>query len=328
MCCLLALSHISIWGSQESKTATTFPAKMEDPNLVKLTVTVSNDQGSCVTGLTKEDFIVSSDKLPQPITYFSTKQDPASILFLIDMSGSMQTNNTKIWRHGFAVRAVKQLLETHDRKDEFSIVGFSNTPYLALGWTRDRAEVINALEKLGEIKPKGQTGLYNAIAFGLEQLNQAANQRRIVVLFSDGEENVSYTASGSVSRGKVLQMLRATTALFYAINIGTVGANGQKPLNVDAVGFLDDISRISGGKALHPIDVESAINAAKQVGMETLCHCTIGFMPNHLLADSDKFHKIKVELTKKFRTESKLKRLQVSHREGYYWSPVADRIEK
>lgn len=320
--CILIVGSILSAEAQEQKPAAQTSISTNDAGLVKMTVTVSDNQDRCLTGLSKDNFLLYVDKSPLPIVHFNARQEPASIMFLIDLSGSMQTGNAKVSRHGLAAKAIQDVLDTYDREDEFSAVSFSREPQLAIGWTRDRSQAIKALADIADAKPKGQTAFRNAVSFGLEQFNRAANLRRIVIIFSDAQDNSADSHIKSIPYNKLAQTLRTTGVMVYAINLGTLGTNGIGDIfDLTGTQTLNDLSRISGGKAFHPVEVVGLFLAVKQILMETSCQYSIGFKPHHPAAESGKLHKVKVELASQFLAESNLKGLKVYHRDGYYWSP-------
>src|SRR4030095_924495 len=58
-------------------------------SLVLVPVTVCDPLNRPVTGLEKEHFRVSDDKVEQPITHFSMDDEPVAVGLVFDISGSM-----------------------------------------------------------------------------------------------------------------------------------------------------------------------------------------------------------------------------------------------
>src|SRR5262245_7912823 len=58
---------------------------------VLLKVSVTDADGNLVRGLKQNHFAVFSDKVKQEISFFSDRDEPASVVLLVDTSGSMQT---------------------------------------------------------------------------------------------------------------------------------------------------------------------------------------------------------------------------------------------
>src|SRR6476659_9669759 len=72
--------------SEDDRDTITF-----DSALVNTQVSVRDEKGRFVSGLTKDDFIVLDDGKEQPISYFSQESDePLTIALVIDRSRSVQ----------------------------------------------------------------------------------------------------------------------------------------------------------------------------------------------------------------------------------------------
>src|ERR1700690_3469759 len=63
-------------------------------DLVVLQATVRDHTGAPVSGLSKENFQVYEDKVPQPIEFFSHEDVPVTVGLVIDNSGSMRPKRT------------------------------------------------------------------------------------------------------------------------------------------------------------------------------------------------------------------------------------------
>jgi hypothetical protein len=66
--------------------------------VVSLTVSVSDQEGRFLPGLTKQDFKVMDDRVIQEISYFSDGDAPASVGIVFDLSSSMSVGKPVIRR--------------------------------------------------------------------------------------------------------------------------------------------------------------------------------------------------------------------------------------
>ena len=57
--------------------------------LVSVYATVTDKEAHLITDLTKDDFVVSDEGKPQPITLFSNEIQPITVVVMLDRSGSM-----------------------------------------------------------------------------------------------------------------------------------------------------------------------------------------------------------------------------------------------
>jgi VWFA-related protein len=175
--------------------------------LINVTATVLDQNGRFVSGLQKEDFVVYEDGQPIVVTHFSADRVPVSLGIALDTSGSMA--GEKIREAEAALdRFVYDLLGD---QDEVFVYRFSNYPVLLQGWTTDRRQLSRALTR---ITPNGGTAMYDAVLEAVPLAAQGRNQKKALVVISDGND----TASRAGIR-EVKQMIRESELLVYAVGI-------------------------------------------------------------------------------------------------------------
>jgi len=196
------------------------PPSQKDPftfhtgvELVNVTATVTDNSGRFVGGLTQDDFRVFDDGRQQPISHFSAERVPVSIGIVIDTSGSMAGEKIEAARDALD-RFLTQLL---DPEDEVFLYRFDNRPSLVEGWTRDKQRISDAVRR---IQPHGGTALYDAVAEAVQMAQQGRNQKKAVLIISDGNDTSSQTDEAAVR-----QIIRQSEVLVYAIGIDS-GASG------------------------------------------------------------------------------------------------------
>ena len=135
-------------------------------DMVTLTVTVTDTYGRFVTGLGKNAFTVTDDKVAQDITFFSDEDAPVSLGVIFDVSGSMSGDKINKARE-----ALKKFIDTSHTGDEYFLIGFNNRAQLLLDRTRDSDAL---MQKLTFVQTKGQTALYDACYLGVERVTRGA----------------------------------------------------------------------------------------------------------------------------------------------------------
>jgi VWFA-related protein len=184
--------------------------------LINVTATVTDRSGRFVRGLTQEDFRVFDDGRPQAITHFSAERVPVSIGIVVDTSGSMDGEKIEAARDALD-RFLTQLL---DPADEVFLYRFDNHPSLVEGWTRDKERISAAVRR---IEPHGGTALYDAVADAVQMAQHGRNQKKAVLVISDGNDTSSETDIVALR-----QLIRQTEVLVYAIGIDA-GASQPPP---------------------------------------------------------------------------------------------------
>lgn len=274
-------------------------ALVVNTDLITLTVTVTDQYGRYVSGLTKKTFAVFEDKNEQNIEYFSDDDAPVTVGVIFDVSGSMSGDKLSKAR-----TALSRFIETSHNLDEYFLVGFNSRVQLLLDRTRDGSAV---LDKLTYIETKGQTALYDACYLGVEKVTRGAHQKRAVLLISDGQDNNSrYTFS------ELKRLLKESDVVVYSI--GILGGNDPgSALGMTGQAILDELSAVSGGKAFFPNTAAEMDEIFERIALELRHQYSIGYRPENFVNDG-KWHKLKVKVT----PPRGLPRLFVRSRDGYY----------
>jgi VWFA-related protein len=179
--------------------------------LINVTATVSDANGRFVPGLTQDDFIVYEDDAPVQVAQFSADRVPVSLGIVLDTSGSMAGEKMEAAR-GAIGRFVDDLL---GKSDELFLYRFSNFPVLVQGWTHDRRDLLDPLDRL---VPNGGTAMYDAVARAIPLARQGQNQKKALVVISDGNDTASRTDIYDLK-----QQIRQSEVLVYAVGIDGEG---------------------------------------------------------------------------------------------------------
>ena len=175
--------------------------------LINVTATVSDGSARFVSGLTQDDFIVYEDDVRQTITHFSAERVPVSLGLVLDTSGSMAGEKIEAAR-GALDRFAYDLL---GRDDEIFLYRFSDRSVLLQPWTTDRSTLSRAL---GRITPEGGTAMYDAVADAVPTATRGRNQKKALVVISDGNDTSSRTDIRELK-----QLIRESEVLVYAVGI-------------------------------------------------------------------------------------------------------------
>ena len=223
-----------------------------ETHLIDTTLSVRDADGRIVTGLTQNDFTVVEDGVPQKIRFFAHEtQLPLSIGLIIDESGSQEKF---IKEHEKNIEVfLGQVLEPNDQA--FALC-FGNHLRLVSGPTPSAVAIMDGIRSFDrgnmdfpEIGPKEErelgTALYDAIFYSITEKLAAIHQhRKVLLIFSDGEENSSehdlLDAIGAAQNADVLIYAIRYTELKH----GKTDARGRY-----GVRALDHLTAQTGGKA-------------------------------------------------------------------------------
>ena len=146
------------------------------------------------------------------------KQAPNNLVFLLDVSGSMQPPE----RLPLIKSAMRQLVEQLRPVDSVAIVVYAGAAGLVLPPTSDKAKVLDALDRLNAGgSTAGGAGIELAYKTAKENFSSYANNR--VILATDGDFNVGVTNIEQLT--KIVEDERKSGVYLTCIGVGTDNFN-------------------------------------------------------------------------------------------------------
>jgi Ca-activated chloride channel family protein len=253
-----------------------------DSTLVLIPVTVTDPLNRFVTGLEKENFKLTEDKLPQEITQFSSEDAPLSVGVVFDCSGSMGHKLDK------SRQAVAQFFKLSNPDDEFFLVQFNDSASLIQPFTRNLEEIQN---KLAFTQSKGRTALLDAVYMAMHEMKKAKNPRKALLLISDGGDN-----SSRYSEAEIKALVKEADVQVYAIGIyESAGARNRTPEETSGPALLTEIAEQTGGRQYQVDNLNELPDVAAKIGVELRNQYILGYSPKNLTRDG-KYRKIQVKL--------------------------------
>jgi Ca-activated chloride channel family protein len=262
-------------------------------NTVFLRVSVTDRFNRCFTGLGKENFKIYEDKVQQEISIFTQEPSPVSIGIVLDTSGSMKARNNM---HE-ARMALKRFLANVNPGDEFLLITFNGEVSLQSNFTHDTASILG---QSALAMPSGSTAIKDAVYLALGKMKWAKNEKRGIVLITDGEDN-----SSRYSLGEVRDFARESDTRIYAI--GRLGELGYGSLEIN------NIVEMTGGRAFFPNNLSTLDSFIGLIQSELRNEYIIGYVPVHL-EHNGKWRKVDVKLD----VPEQFPKLTVRTKEGYY----------
>lgn len=274
----------------------TKPYKVE-VDLVLVPVTVTDPMNRLVTGLEKNNFVVEDNGQMQQIRHFSSEDAPISLGVIFDMSGSMRDKIEK------SREAVVDFFKTANPQDEFFMVAFNDRPVLLSDFT-------SSIEKIqGQLiyaEPRGRTALLDSIYLALAKMREAHNQKKALLIISDGGDNHSrYTES------EIKSIVKEADVQIYAI--GIFSPNPGTPEEQTGPATLSAITDVTGGRTFTVDNPNELSDIATKIGIELRNQYVLGYRPTTPVKDG-KWRKIKVKL----HPPKGLPPLTVYAKSGYY----------
>jgi Ca-activated chloride channel homolog len=311
-------------------------------NLVVVPVSVTNSQGQPVLGLKQTDFRIEEDGHAQEISQLGDpEQVPLDIALLIDVSSSVSERFA--FEEQAATRFLKQVLRPTDHATVYAI---DRTPRLEQA--RSTADIATArLMSIKAATGPSPTAFYDTVIEAARYLakNTPDQNRRVLVIISDGEDNFSNRVRDSSlaayramqadendtspaartrmriasenalqaghrkAQAEVQQEVQKANAVFYSIN-----PSGESiKLNVistRAQNAMQQLAGATGGTAFVPAQLSDLEAVFSRILNELRAQYLLQYYSNDK-SGGNAFRRIAV-------TTSAQTQLRVRAREGYY----------
>jgi VWFA-related protein len=316
--------------------------------VVNVFANVRDKKGEIVKGLTKNDFLLDEDGVPQTIRYFSQESDlPLTLGLLVDTSGSQRRLIEQ--ERSASYRFFEQVLR--ENKDVAFVIHFDFDVELLQDLTSSRKLLNEALENLeapglrrrqygggfpgggypggrsrrggygggGGGRQGGGTNLYDAVMLASDELLRKQSGRKAIILLTDGVDTGS-----KVTLSTAIETAQRADTLVYGIlfedlemygggggiSIGGLGRVGGGGMSgVNGKKVLDQISRETGGRMFQVSKKLSLGQVYDQIEQDLRHQYSLGYTPESTAAPRG---------YRRIRLTTKQKGLIVQTREGYY----------
>jgi len=220
---------------------------------VLLNCAVIDAKGHPVLDLSKSDFRVWENGVPQSINSVQNLDLPVSMGILIDDSGSMRD------KRGEVNAAAMHLLYASNPANEAFVVNFSDRAYLDQRFTTDRIALKRGMSRFDTA---GTTALYDAVAASADELAKYGKDRRqVLLIITDGADNAS--------RLSLREAIRRVQGLGGPV-VYTIGLlfDAEKGEAAKARYALETLSEETGGVAYFPNSLQDVYDIASQVATD------------------------------------------------------------
>jgi len=291
--------------SQETKNKKT--SHTVAVSAISIAVTVQDKKGRYINDLTKEDFSIYENNEKRDLTYFNHDfKAPLSLTVLLDVSGSMAIQD-KLKESKESLKYLATFLL--DLDDEFSLLIFADGEVeVAMNFSNNKNYFSNVLEKT---EAYGQTALNDAVTVTPEFANKGNNEKRAILLITDGIENDSqYSHYQAVEIARRVDIPIFTIGYKIPLSDQYLRKYKHSPSLTSSgiVYSLERFSRATGGKAFFINQAEELKTALREIKKELSHQYILGYTSYR--NQENEYREIKVITSKK--------KYKVRTREGYY----------
>lgn len=286
---------VSAQAQQPSPPPPVFSVETE---AVNVTVTVRDAKGNLVMDLTRADFEVLEEGRAQEIQLFARAFDPGQDETLaLDLGMLLDTSESMLKELKLSQEAAVRFLESVPRARELITIFFDEEIRLS---RYDSENQQGLFDRIHAAKGGGNTALYDAIAVYLSRV-QDASGRKVLVIFSDGEDSRS-----SLNLDEVLRLIRSGAVTIYSIAF-TCGFRPGAPNALKARAFLQQVSDLTGGQVYTPQSSGDLGGIYRKILEELEAQYVLGFASGGV--PDGKFRRLRVNV--------KRPGLKIRHRPGY-----------
>jgi Ca-activated chloride channel family protein len=260
-----------------------------ETNLVTIPASVMDRNGRYVMDLKKEDFRIFEEGIEQEIAFFASVEQPFTVLFLLDTSGSMTPYMADL------VRCANGFIRQLRPNDQLIAASFSDSVKVLF-----EATTVKELQKGIKLRPRAgdrNTMVYEAVDFALKRTKKI-NGRKAIILFSDGiGSGFTATAKGN------LRDAEKQDTLIYTVQFGTFRLEVAGYLNkkyylerIDEInGYMKGLAQKTGGRLYQVKNMSNLEETFRQVAEELRRQYSLGFYPKGPLEAGHRQH-IKVQV--------------------------------
>lgn len=262
--------------------------------LVTLHVRVIDRNNHTINNISKNDFKVFEDGVPQTIFSFTQEEVPISYGLAVDTSGSLRPQFNQV------LDAAKTIINSNKRGDETFLERFISSDKIETvqDFTSNKDALLDGLDSL--YIEGGQTAVIDGVYLAAEHIseyrhgNDDDRRRRALIVVTDGEDRQSY-----YRQVQLFQRLREEDVQIFVIGfvneLDTDKSLIRKSSRETAVNLLNKIASETGGRAFFPQSVSELPGIANQIVHDMRTQYVISYDPTNKAHDGS-YRAIKVSV--------------------------------
>ena len=252
--------------------------------LVTLNVRVIDRNNRPINNISKDEFRVFEDGVPQPVFSFTEEEVPVIYGLAVDTSGSLRTQLLQV------IDAAKTIINSNKRGDETFVERFIDRDKIEnlQDFTTNKDLLLDAVENL--YVEGGQTAVIDGVYLAAEHVaeykkgNNDDRRRRALIVVTDGEDRASY-----YPEAQLFQRLREEDVQIYVIGfVNELDAEKgfiRKSPRDKAVNLINRIASETGGRAFFPQSISELPEIANAIVRDLRTQYVISYDPTNKAHD-------------------------------------------
>jgi Ca-activated chloride channel family protein len=260
-----------------------FSQAKPDGEMIFVRASVVDNKGKPVENLKPEQFAVKEDGVEQEIKYFSDRKESASVLIMLDVSGSAD----EFVRASNAENALNFIRSNPE--NDYSIVAFNTKITELADWGSSRRQLVDSVSKTMELKKtEGNTAFFDTLMYALGKFKNSKHEKKVILVLSDGQDNASKKGFSDAMK----ELRKSDVSVFSIAHFRAEAA----PYIQVALAYLDEIGKVSGGKSFYPQTKAEVEPAMEQIEAIVNNQYVVGYVPKKPQKDKD-WHKFEIRIS-------------------------------
>src|SRR3989440_11219408 len=272
--------------------------------LVTLHVRVIDRNNHPINRLSKDEFKVVEDGVPQPIFSFTEEEVPVIYGLAVDTSGSLPPQFNQV------VDAAKTIINSNKKGDETFLERFISSDKIETiqDFTASRDALLDGLDSM--YIEGGQTAVIDGVYLAAEHVAEYKKggdddrRRRALIVVTDGEDRASY-----YPETELFKRLREEDVQIYVIGfVNELDADKgfiRKSPRDKAVNLINKIASETGGRAFFPQSIAELPQVANEILRDLRTQYVISYDPTNKAHDGT-YRAIKVVLDQPIGNEKRI----------------------
>jgi VWFA-related protein len=267
-----------------------------DTNVVSVDVAVLDNKGNPIPGLTKNQFRILEDNVPQTVREFDTGEAPMTVALVIEFSNRFQQIYSRGWFETLNdVYLFAQMLKP---EDYVAVIAFDLRTEILTDFTDDRAKLQEALSRL-RVAGFSESNMFDALTDTAERMSKVEGRKAILYIGS-GIDTFS-----RMTYDKARKSLQESGVPVYSVGtLQTVRMMAQSSGSMGAVSDLDFLqadnelrtfAKETGGQAFFPRFIQEMPQVFSSLTKALRSNYTLGYSSNNQAHDG-KYRRISVQL--------------------------------
>ncbi len=272
--------------------------------LVTLHVRVIDRNNHPINNISKNDFKVLEDNVPQPIFSFTEEEVPVIYGLAVDTSGSLRPQFEQV------INASKTIINSNKKGDETFLERFISSDKIETiqDFTASKDSLMDGLDTL--YIEGGQTAVIDGVYLASQHVadykkgTDDDRRRRALIVVTDGEDRQSY-----YNELQLFQSLREEDVQIYVIGfVNELDADKgliRKSPRDKAVNLINRLASETGGRAFFPQSIAELPQIANEIVRDLRTQYVISYDPTNKAHDGS-FRAIKVLVTQPTGTDRRI----------------------